>query len=183
MPLLAPCPACTRELSETATTCPQCGHVLGPGWQERVRAANEITVEPLEYKSSSKVLPATVAVLFVALVSALIYLDRHGPIQAYQSTQSPSAHDPAREQERICGYDAEALTYAQVFVKRQLSAPSSADFGSLSESQLAMTRCGTWSVKSYVDAENAFGAKLRKPFYVRMEKQGADWHLMELNLE
>lgn len=60
-------------------------------------------------------------------------------------------------------------------VKANLKSPSSAKFPfSYSNSDVSITKSGnTYFVRSWVEAENSFGAKLRSNFTVTMEKSGS----------
>lgn len=82
--------------------------------------------------------------------------------------------DEARE--RVSKPDkAAAWAMAQQFVRQSLKSPSSADFGSvLGESQspnrtVAEIGENKFRVRGWVDADNAFGAKLRNNFVVDLE--------------
>jgi hypothetical protein len=79
----------------------------------------------------------------------------------------------------------EAWTAAQQFVTDSLKAPSTADFGGLSEYQyprekVTVREDGVYVVRIWVDAENSFGAKVRTHFVVKMRHGGGSrWELVE----
>lgn len=58
----------------------------------------------------------------------------------------------------------EAFVEAISTVRKQLKAPSTADFGYDSENGCKQMNDSSFVVKNYVDSENSFGAKLRSEF-------------------
>lgn len=164
---LVTCRACQKMVSEEAKACPACGQPIYK-WYQQVESKNDGLVK-----------------LGFGLVGGLFML------LIFSSSPEEEAADNSRAAKRVaekaeedkCGSELEALTFSQLFVKQQLKAPARSEFGYLSDSQLQMTSCGTWSVKSHVDAENSFGAMLRKPYHARLEKEGINWKLLELRLE
>lgn len=73
-----------------------------------------------------------------------------------------------------------ALAMSQVFVKKKLLSPSTADFPGELESTITHLD-NIWDVDSYVDAQNAFGAKIRRFYHcqLRYEKGTDNWYLMD----
>lgn len=72
-----------------------------------------------------------------------------------------------------CEDDVGAFVMAQEFIKRDLKAPATAEFpmitaeGVSSQPEQVDGRCG-FRVRTYVDAENSFGAKLRQNYVVTL---------------
>lgn len=58
------------------------------------------------------------------------------------------------------------------FVKKNLKAPSSADFAPHRELHITGSGTGPWTVVGYVDAQNSFGAKIRSTFTCTVHYQG-----------
>jgi len=77
-------------------------------------------------------------------------------------------------------YPSDARVYAKEFILDRLRAPSTAKFPWGSE--FTVTNSGKiWVVKSYVDAQNGFGAMIRTHFTVKMEHLGGSgWRLLDL---
>lgn len=77
--------------------------------------------------------------------------------------------------------DAEAVVMCQQFVTDRLKAPGTADFP---WGDRTVTRSGkTFTVVSYVDSQNAFGAKLRTHYTCKVTNTVADkWTLEDLTL-
>lgn len=82
----------------------------------------------------------------------------------YSTPQEPSDNDKAF-----------AWTAAKAVVKDNLKAPSTAKFPfSYGNEYIKEISYNTFLVKSYVDAENSFGAKIRNNFSVTIIKKGKD---------
>lgn len=64
-----------------------------------------------------------------------------------------------------------AQLMAQKFIEKQLRAPAGAEFGDQKVAHLGSEK---YLVIGYVDAQNAFGAKLRKQWTCTVEKTGED---------
>ncbi len=76
----------------------------------------------------------------------------------------------------------EAHYAATQFVQKRLSSPSSAEFKSYSESDVTKLGDNEYLVHGYVDAENAFGAKIRKKYVAKVLYSGDDtWSLVRLD--
>ncbi len=85
------------------------------------------------------------------------------------SLQQPGT-PKAKVKENICTA-IDAVTVAQGFIKKQLLAPATAHFQDVDRA--ASARIGSkknceWEVQTYVDAQNAFGAKLRAHYDVKL---------------
>lgn len=62
------------------------------------------------------------------------------------------------------------------FIKNLLKSPSTADFPTLyGPSHTTHAGDSIFFVKSYVDAQNGFGAVIRKDFVCRLRYKGGDW--------
>jgi len=77
--------------------------------------------------------------------------------------------------------DAAAYNAATAFVKENLKAPSTADFAGYLKSHIYKSD-DLWIVKSYVDAQNGFGANIRTHFICKVSynKYSEKWKLEEL---
>jgi hypothetical protein len=73
-----------------------------------------------------------------------------------------------------------ACGMAERFVKDALKAPSTASFQDCQD--VTVSQVGsTWTLSGYVDAQNAFSAKLRNPYLVEMVDTGkGNWELVRL---
>lgn len=65
------------------------------------------------------------------------------------------------------------------FIKGALKAPATAQFAPYSESQVIKVKENLFTVRSYVDAENSFGAKIRNHYTCTIEYEGnKNWRLI-----
>jgi len=101
----------------------------------------------------------------------------------------PSPPVPTRSEE--FGYKPDkvgAWVMAESFVKDRLKAPGTASFGSVWRDYQSPDDCVTYlgkkryKVTGWVDAENAFGAKIRSNFFCIVRDEGDTWHLEDINI-
>lgn len=82
--------------------------------------------------------------------------------------------------------DAEAVgawTVCQQFLEDRLKAPSTADYPCCYSDFTTYQGNRVFEVRSYVDAENSFGAKIRNRFLCRVEYRGNErWRLQDLQI-
>lgn len=63
----------------------------------------------------------------------------------------------------------DACFMAQKFVRQNLKAPTTATFPDWTEENCSATQAGdSWTVNSFVDAQNSFGAMIRSDYTARM---------------
>lgn len=76
-----------------------------------------------------------------------------------------------------------AWAYAQLFVEKDLKSPRSAkfEFGAVSNGSVKYIGNNTYSVKSYVDAQNSFGAMIRTHFSLEIKsiEGGKKWQIVQ----
>ncbi len=160
---LMTCPACSKDISRSAKTCPGCGHPVEQPFG-LVKSDNDFLVK-------------VGFGLFVGII--LLATCRGKPEDATRARAR--AEKGAYEQK--CGEKAMALVMAQGFVQKKLRAPATADFPASLDGVL-MLECGHWRVDSYVDAQNGFGALIRTSYRAEMRKNDAEtWELILLTLD
>lgn len=90
----------------------------------------------------------------------------------------------ARELAKICSDEnpSDAIREAQNVTLAALRAPASADFV---DSSTRTTHKGcVWTVSGEVDAQNGFGAKLRSPYRVKLQRTASDiWLPLDVRVE
>lgn len=76
----------------------------------------------------------------------------------------------------------EALVYMQSYVKDQLKAPGTAKFPGSTDPDTQVLKSGTkYTVMSWVDSQNSFGALIRSPYVGSVRQVAPDeWELVEL---
>ena len=73
---------------------------------------------------------------------------------------------------------------AQKFVEKSLKAPSTAKFPPLFESLINKTSSDSYTVTSYVDSQNGFGAIIRSSFIVKLiRKSNGDISLVSVEIK
>lgn len=87
--------------------------------------------------------------------------------------------------EEGCGSTAMAYVISQDFIKRELKSPSTAKFPAMWKSNVVDLGDCRFRVRSYVDAQNAFGAMLRTSYAAEVEYLPATktWRINNLSLE
>jgi hypothetical protein len=73
----------------------------------------------------------------------------------------------------------DAYLVCQDFVSEDLKSPATAEFASMSDSIIKNTSGDSWSVTSYVDAQNSFGAMLRMYFVCDLTYRGDGYYRLE----
>ncbi len=69
----------------------------------------------------------------------------------------------------------EAYVIAKIFMEKNLKAPASANFPAFDYRFYASNETYQFIIKSYVDAQNIFGAQLRTYYLIQMKWNGKDW--------
>jgi len=86
-----------------------------------------------------------------------------------------------------CNDTTMAFVMSQTFVKRNLKAPSTAEFPWITDDQVAISTkpdCG-FRVIGWVDAQNGFGAQIRSKYVVDLKYLGDEagtWQLTDINI-
>lgn len=77
----------------------------------------------------------------------------------------------------------EAMTMAQSFLEERLKAPSTADYPWVTSDEVVSRLADNkFRYRSYVDAENSFGAKVRTHFDIVVQYVGEDkWRLISID--
>jgi hypothetical protein len=94
-------------------------------------------------------------------------------------------YTPSATRATIGPSDFDACVMAQVFVERGLKSPATAEFPACNSPSTIVTRAAdTWSVRSYVDAQNGFGALVRADTVMQMTYHPATrkWTLLNSSI-
>lgn len=179
MSKLVECKSCQHKVGPSAKTCPSCG------------------VSKLGVRRSVKLW----ALFGIFLVIAINTVDKgakekaDGAVKNQQEVKADAINKALSEkaQEEKIKLQSAEMTYksssmaqmmAKEFVKANLKAPSTADFPLLADSTDYLSDC-VHVVRSHVDAQNAFGAKLRSPTMVKLkyDQFGDKWIPFEINVK
>lgn len=160
---LTPCPACGTSLSPQATTCPNCGHPL-----------KQENAEALPKQKTKEVRGGIGCVTMLSILGGIAGF-------GYLVIVGSGPSDP-------CGTKTEAMisgyTAAQLFMKRKLIVPTSADFQNPTYAEVQKIKCGQWRIRSHVDSQNGFGAQIRTHFTGVVAKQSnGTWIVQTLSTE
>ena len=88
-------------------------------------------------------------------------------------------------------YKTAAYVECMVYVENMLKSPSTAKFPGSSDSDIRELDNKVFEIRSYVDAQNSFGAMIRNNFYCKVQFLGDDksdeydsryWYLLELDI-
>ena len=149
--MLIKCPECGQSISKEAEACPHCG------------------------KKSAKQIDPNVAgclgclglIILIVIIAAL-----------WPSSPSPSTSAAESKANELEMQKSMAWVYAERFVKERLAAPSKADFGGVLEqnpqSHVNAGKNGYYTVRGWVDAQNAFGGTVRQDFMCVVLDHGED---------
>lgn len=106
------------------------------------------------------------------------------------STKSDNSSSPKTDISSTRSYDdggrkIEAYNMMETFVKKRLKSPSKAEFPGVFEGKtdhVTFDGMGVYSISSYVDSQNSFGATIRTRFSGSIEDVGGGrWKLISLN--
>ena len=73
-----------------------------------------------------------------------------------------------KQHHRAMHADIRAFSEAKDYVRRRLKSPSSSDFASMDDSTIINHGEGKYLVRSFVDSQNTFGAKIRTEYFCEM---------------
>ena len=158
------CPFCGKTIPVTAKTCPSCGDDVSGGTVSASLAAST----PAKQAPKAGLGCAVVLLLMVGSCWWILTPDNS------PEAQRKRAEDNAK---------ATTTVLCETAVKRRLRAPGTADFPFAHVTNAEALGSNRYRLRSYVDAQNAFGAKLRNNFVCIVEGSGenaAGYKLVEL---
>jgi|GEM_PF-508366 len=126
---------------------------------EHTTSTNNETTEQIRYSIGRIVIFIIIVILFILMIIDLTSKALH-----YEKD-----------------YSQEAYTAAKFYVNKQLKAPATADYP-IYDKNFITHHNDSYTVSSYVDAENSFGVKGRLYYTVTMERDGKDWTNVNVNL-
>jgi len=159
------CPECRKKISNTAKHCPNCGYLIS------LEEVAKLEAEAKRFESK---------IAYIGLVIVLLLLI---PFVKYQlNNPAPTPTQPKETKTSTM-----AFIQCKEFVKRQLHSPATANFPLLDYAS-RKDDINTYSIKSYVDAQNGFGATVRTNYTCKVQFLGGsdsaikNWTLIDLSL-
>jgi len=167
---LIACPECQQHISTLALSCPHCGAPQPPTTGHVPQAfdaqqASQPKADNVARHHASEVRFAKGCVVALVIAVGLFIL-------AIASSKSPTSNRSDAKPDRISQRIA-AVFACQDRVREALKAPSTASFPSESEANVRDKGSGIAIVISHVDAQNAFGARLRTRWLCEVDVN--DW--------
>ena len=147
---LIQCPECKKRLSESAGACPKCGFHLTPEVLQDILAKQKIEQEKL--KRNGKIVLGIIAAFFIILISSQVTENILNSMDRNNHGASSAKVDTI-----------EAFTLCKMYIENKLLSPTSASFCSYSDASIQASGNNV-GIIGWVDAQNAFGAQLRKKF-------------------
>ena len=162
---LQPCRVCEKQVSSDAPTCPHCGAPDPVGAMAERQAAIQATLAEQQKANAQRMGVGCALLLGVPLV-----------IWAAMLNFEPSEPEHSA---------IEAYIVCEQHVKSRLRSPGSADFPFFGGSEHTTSAGnGRYVVRSYVDAQNAFGGLLRTTFSCTVQwRPGDNWQLVDLQID
>lgn len=158
---LIKCPECGSDVSTEAAACPKCGYPI----KKQEADSNpkpQVSTQPVNQASSKKG-SGCGATIFASLAIIVALLVIIGLLAGSCSGSSSGKTDNWNT-------ESWAKSYAQIIVKDNLKAPSTAKFCNTATEMKATNLGGAkWKVTGWVDAQNSFGAMIRSDFEVVLE--------------
>lgn len=166
IPTTRQCPFCAETIHIDAIVCKHCGRdLLNPAPMNQPAIQALPIREIKKANNSASALGALVLLIGCAVVAVL----------CSQSNKNTASQKPT---------EMDACYMAQQFVQENLRAPSTAKFPSCYDVSVTTLSATQYSISSYVDSENGFGAMLRTGYTAKVEYVGDDkWNLIDLQFD
>ena len=111
-------------------------------------------------------------------------IDHVKEIAAQKQQQLADASKEKEQNEKIAsdkGID--AFVMSQEFLKKKLKAPATAKFPDYENKSVQYLGDSIYTVVSYVDAQNTYGALLRSGYHCSLKYEGENWQLITVSLD
>lgn len=161
-PILLPCPACSKNISSDAHSCPHCGQPLTDHWEQEGRQQQAKT------KKRTEMWGGGIFVLLCILVGI-------GQLSQPKTVAEFLAANCSTEGSK------NAIVWAETLGRSRLKSPKTAEF---SEAVTRWTGDCNVSVYGKVDAQNSFGAMVRSTYTAEMvyRPEADTWEMVKFTM-
>ncbi len=153
---LIECPECNKQISETASSCPQCGYSFSKGETE------SILKESKKYKIAGYFVSAIILIFLFKLCTGG---DKSKVVVPWDQVDNSLV----------------AWVYTRSIVEKQLKSPITAKFPA-DYTEFIKHNGTTYTIDAYVDSQNSFGAMIRTYFKATVQEVSEDrWMTVSIN--
>lgn len=170
------CPECRKKVSDMAESCPKCGY----GVASHIMKIKAELEKKKKAKPESGCLHMISIVLFFSFLGFIVYELFYAP----RNPENFINKKPMIEKIDPTGGEVHAVWVAtQEYVEGQLLSPSSAKFRFGGFRDVVNLGNDRYRVDSYVDAQNGFGAEIRRKFTCEVIKIKGGWGIKNFQFE
>lgn len=156
-----PCSNCKEPAPIAADRCPSCLHEF---------TKTELAMRKSVNGGNAPLLGGCILAIIIFFAGIMVLGAWHyDPEEAEERRLLREAEEAAQPQQDPCkANDTMPSIMAANFVKRELRAPSTAQFGAHHRATITYLGDCSWTVSNHVDAQNGFGAMIRQNFSATM---------------
>ncbi len=171
------CPECSSNISDRCGACQNCCYQIENEAEKAKKVGNK--------KASTGVLVGCLNVVFVVAIS-LVLVTCSGP---NEPPRTPEQAAQEKAERLVKDLKLHAFGICKKVVEQSLKAPATAEFSGFTWESVRKRPMDVFEVRSYVDAQNSFGAQIRTNFSCRLHYRGGNsldgnnWELMDSSIE
>lgn len=150
--------------------------------EEKFRAEARVRAEAKTVKKSKSGSSGCLGVILLVFTVLVLI----GLLKDSSKTPEQKAQEKINREDKYCNNDnTMAFVMAKDFVEKSLKAPSTASFPwTTLDSEITNIGDCTYTVRSYVDSENSFGAKVRTSYFAKIKYMGnEEWRALNINFD
>lgn len=101
---------------------------------------------------------------------------------AENNKESAKQKEEEKQEKKLRDFKTDACVMSHVYLSRMLKSPKTAKYPACDYSDVIQIDEDTWTVTSYVDSQNGFGAMIRKNYWMQLEYYAGDWKYVDSGL-